>query len=530
MAFGSLYRIDSSVSPDGLCAISGSDIPDRTVEIWDLEKGACLRKFKGHSDAVVSVSVNPDGRRAISGSRDKTVRIWDLETGACLRTLEGHRGSVESVSVIPDGRRAISGSIDKTVRVWDLETGACPITLEDHSCEILRAVSFGKEGRRFVTVNDAEEHTDRLLEIVEAVTDERDEEDDEWEDDEVHSASVTPDNRRGVTGSSDGTVRLWDLETGACLRTLEGHGDAVHRVKVSPDGRRAISGSWDNTVRFWDLETGTCLRTGEDHANSVWIVKVSSDGRHSLSASSDKTIRLWDLKTGTCLCSFTGRNEGIWTGSVSLTPDGRYAVSGWSDQAVRLWDLGTGACLRTFEIRDCLVTSLSISPDSRYIMSGWSDWTIRLWDFKTGACLTVYHAGAAVYSVECSPNGNRVACETETGKIHLLTPVNFPPSGPLIVTAVRLWLFGEVTVKRRKPVADPGRWADHITCRCPHCGELFVPPKPVLEIGAEGAQVIRKGLWLPDSAYADPRLLAPCPHCGGALKFNPFVVDGRELG
>ena len=71
----------------------------------------------------------------------------------------------------------------------------------------------------------------------------------------------------------------------------------------------------------------------------------------------------------------------------------------------------------------------------------------------------------------------------------------------------------------------PGHWADHFTCRCAHCGKLFEPPEPVVEIGMEGAQTIQKGLWLPDSAYADPRLLAPCPHCGGALTFNPLVVD-----
>ena len=68
----------------------------------------------------------PDGQRAVTGSFDKTVRVWDLKTGACLKTLMGHTGSVWSVSVTPDGRRAVSGSEDETVRVWDLETGACP--------------------------------------------------------------------------------------------------------------------------------------------------------------------------------------------------------------------------------------------------------------------------------------------------------------------------------------------------------------------------------------------------------------------
>jgi hypothetical protein len=61
----------------------------------------------------------------VSGSRDKTLRVWDLETGACLRILKGHGGEVVSVSVTPDGQQAASASADKTLRLWDLETGAC---------------------------------------------------------------------------------------------------------------------------------------------------------------------------------------------------------------------------------------------------------------------------------------------------------------------------------------------------------------------------------------------------------------------
>ena len=68
-------------------------------------KPALLRTLEGHSDKVWSVSVTPDGRRAVSGSGDKTLRVWDLESGRCLRTLTGHSVWVTSVSVTPDGRQ-----------------------------------------------------------------------------------------------------------------------------------------------------------------------------------------------------------------------------------------------------------------------------------------------------------------------------------------------------------------------------------------------------------------------------------------
>jgi WD40 repeat protein len=108
---------------DGRRAVTGS--ADKTVRVWDLDTGACLRTLEGYSNWVMSVALHEDGRRAVMGSGDETVRVWDLDTGACLRTLEGHTGSVWSVALHADGRRAVTGSEDNTVRVWDLDTGAC---------------------------------------------------------------------------------------------------------------------------------------------------------------------------------------------------------------------------------------------------------------------------------------------------------------------------------------------------------------------------------------------------------------------
>ena len=90
-------------------------------------------------------------------------------------------------------------------------------------------------------------------------------------------------------------MRLWDVETGACVRTLEGHGDWVTSVCFSPDGRRVASGSWDRTVRLWDAETGACVRTLQGHDGTVRSVCFSPDGRRLASGSSDRTVRLWLL-------------------------------------------------------------------------------------------------------------------------------------------------------------------------------------------------------------------------------------------
>ena len=86
---------------------------------------------------------------------------------------------------------------------------------------------------------------------------------------------------------------MWDAETGACVKTLEGHGSLVWSVCFSPDGRQLASGSGDRTVRLWDVETGAFIKTLEGHGGFVYSVCFSPDGRLVASGSDDTTVRLW---------------------------------------------------------------------------------------------------------------------------------------------------------------------------------------------------------------------------------------------
>ena len=115
-----------ALTPDGKTAVSGSR--DNTLPVWDLASGECLRTLEGHTDEVRSVALTPDGKTAVSGSYDNTLRVWDVATGKCVRILEGHMGLVTAVALTPDGTTALSASHDKTFHVWDVVTGALVAT------------------------------------------------------------------------------------------------------------------------------------------------------------------------------------------------------------------------------------------------------------------------------------------------------------------------------------------------------------------------------------------------------------------
>jgi small GTP-binding protein len=239
--------------------------------------------------------------------------------------------------------------------------------------------------------------------------------------------------RRALSSSADKTVRLWDVDTGRCLCVLEGHTHFVYGMAWSADQRRALSSSADKTVRLWDVDTGRCLRVLTGHMSQVGCVAWSADQRRVLSGSMDNTMRLWDVDTGRCLRVFEGHTE--WVQSVTWSADQRRALSGSADNTMRLWEVDTGRCLRVLEGHTDQVRRVAWSADQRRVLSGSMDNTMRLWEVDTGYCLRVLkgHTGY-VEGVVWSADQRRAFSGDEKG-------------------GVRVWDLSEFVTEARAPEA-----------------------------------------------------------------------------
>ena len=204
----------------------------------------------------------------------------------------------------------------------------------------------------------------------------------------AQSVAFSSDGRIALSGGLDHTLKLWDISTGKCIRTFEGHSGEVLSVAFSPDRTLALSGSNDKTLKLWEISTGKCIRTFKGHSESVQSVVFSPDGTLALSGSSDKTLKLWNITAIECIRTFIGHSDSV--GTVAFSPDGRIALSGGWDDTMKLWDISTGNCIRTFTEHKGCVRSIAFSPDGRLALSGSFDETLKLWEISTGKCVRTF--------------------------------------------------------------------------------------------------------------------------------------------
>jgi WD40 repeat protein len=401
--------------PDGKMLVSG-DVRGQ-IQLWNLETKACVATLSGHSEIVYAVCFSPVGNRLASASGDGTIRLWDLETQQCRTILQGHTNSVFSVAFSHHGELLVSGSLDQSVKFWNVQNGQCRKTLRGYSngiCSLTyhpdRWVSGGSDGR----VRDWNLQTgtcQRSFLGHHGVL---------W------SVHLSPDGQLLATAGEDMLVKIWNVETGQCYHVLKGHSAAVRQVEFSSQvqfdpqtttltGQLASAGD-DGTIHLWDLATGTCVRSFKQHQSWIWGLAFHPDGERFATVSHDTTVRVWQVDQAESVQVLTEHHH--WVYAIAFSPDGKWLATGSTERLIKLWAVETWACVQTLQEHSGWILHLSFSPDSRFLVSASADGCGKVWEVETGNCIqTLQGHENWVWSARFTKDGQTIVTGCQDGTL-----------------------------------------------------------------------------------------------------------------
>jgi WD40 repeat protein len=221
----------------------------------------------------------------------------------------------------------------------------------------------------------------------------------------VLALAFVPRSALLASGGSDGSVQLWDANSGALRWKHHGHADRVNSVAVSPDGSTVATGSRDEVVQLRDVRTGASRGVLRGGTGAVTSIAFSPDGR-TLAAGSMSGVLLWNSGNGQLVRRV---KMGLPVTAIAFSPDNSLLASAGYDRIVRLWNARSGQLLRSFPRVQLAITSLGFSPDSRTLAMG-SVGNASLWDVRSANRLHLLrHPGAVVSEVAFSPDGRTLA-------------------------------------------------------------------------------------------------------------------------
>ncbi|WP_069471130.1 WD40 repeat domain-containing protein [Candidatus Marithrix sp. Canyon 246] len=195
--------------------------------------------------------------------------------------------------------------------------------------------------------------------------------------------SIAISNNLLVSASKDQTIKVWDIKSGAELRTCYGHNKEVTSISFSPDGNQAISGDLDGAIILWDINTKQELRTFTGHTDQVTDVSFSPDSSQALSASKDGTIKLWHVATGKETHSFTGHTGRVV--SAAFSANDSFVISSSWDNTIRRWNIHTGE--HVVHSDKTRILDVNFLINSNYALSGGEDQTLKVAVSKDGKVL-----------------------------------------------------------------------------------------------------------------------------------------------
>uniref|UniRef100_A0A8C5IXH5 Bromodomain and WD repeat-containing protein 1 n=1 Tax=Junco hyemalis TaxID=40217 RepID=A0A8C5IXH5_JUNHY len=329
------------------------------------------KRILGHLSSVYCIAFDRSGRRIFTGSDDCLVKIWATDDGRLLSTLRGHSAEISDMAVNYENTLLAAGSCDKVVRVWCLRTCAPLAVLQGHSASIT-SIQFSparKGTTRYLTSTGADgticfwqwhantmKFKDRPVKFAERSR----------PGVQISCSSFSSGGMFIATGSTDHVIRIYYLgsESPEKMAELESHTDKVVAVQFCNNGDRFVSGSRDGTARIWHYHqhdwkslvldmatkmTGNNVASGEDKVTKLKVTMVAWDRYDAtvITAVNNFLLKVWNSSTGQLLHSLSGHDDEVFV--LEAHPfDQRIVLSAGHDGNIFVWDIDKGTKIRNY--------------------------------------------------------------------------------------------------------------------------------------------------------------------------------------
>ena len=242
--------------------------------------------FLGHVGNVNAVDFNNDGTLLLSGSNDHNIKLWDVETGELLKTFSEHVTQTKDVIFTPDGRSAVSAESNYIVYWRNVVEG-----------QIGRHPFYGHTGS-------------------------------------INSIDINQEMSKIVSGSQDGTIKIWDLESGQMLQSLNAHTDGINDVEFNKTGNNIVSCGSDSSIKLWDADSYQLIKTIKTNF-SVNAVSFHYSGNYLAACGNNTSVFIYSVSDLSIIRILNGHTSSIL--DVKFSKSNNTIISGGADDKVFVW-------------------------------------------------------------------------------------------------------------------------------------------------------------------------------------------------
>lgn len=362
-------------------------------------------------DGVVLGGIEGVKRRWESGNiQQKIVALsdalnyGDIGLDFVIQALHNESKQIKcaAYSLLQDRKEPKIKALIQECNPWQKIT--CLHTLEGHSASV-RSVAISADSKTIVSGSEDgniivwDLQTGKIKRVINSYL--------------IRSIAISPDGKTIISRGGDydnhsNRIELWNMQSGKLETSLDETSVYVFSIAVTPDGNHLITGSESSSINIWNLETKQVQKTIAGHRYLAHALDISADGKTIVSGSQDKSVKVWNLQSGKQIHSFKGYKNGHKSAikSLAISPNGNTIVSGSDDKTVKIWNLQTKKLEHSLEEHKGWIYSVAISPYGQSVISAGRDREIRIWDLQTGKMQRILGGHLDwIFSVAISPDG-----------------------------------------------------------------------------------------------------------------------------